>query len=349
MAELMFKRGTQDSLNTIIAEKQAIDGCFYLTSDTNRLYIGQGDKTAPVLLNQTVQIVDKVASLPASPPAEENDFYYCIHENVLAVYTADGWTQINPNTNDTIQVDGISFDEGTVNDAGTSVEYTLTLSQTKYDIHGNALDDKEPIEPLTATLTIGSEMLSGIIPEAATVGLEAESAGLKSTTIRTVGAGSDKDTNITLIGGSNIDSIDVEDNNVTINSHNTTISEIAPASGTEENTAVVTITDSDDTEHYINFRAGLGLGLTVEDDEVVYSHKVYETESIKLNTDDDDEILKSKQLESEGTVSIISGLDIENGHVTGHTETVLTLPRDTHLEKVTRVKDDEGKVIDWIV
>ena len=94
MAELMFKRGKQSALNTIITNKTAIDGCFYLTEDTNRLYVGQGDNTAPILLNQTVQIVDNIASLPASPPATKNDFYYCVAENILAVYNGEKWCSV---------------------------------------------------------------------------------------------------------------------------------------------------------------------------------------------------------------------------------------------------------------
>ena len=111
MAELMFKRGRQDDLPKIAA-----DGCFYLTTDTNRLYVGQGDNNSPVLLNQTVQIVSSVSALPKSPPARDNDFYYCISENVLAVYRAgEGWTQINTNTNDTVEVSDIKFGDGNVN------------------------------------------------------------------------------------------------------------------------------------------------------------------------------------------------------------------------------------------
>ena len=107
MAELMFKRGAQDRLPKI-----GIDGCFYLTTDTNRLYVGQGEGNAPVLLNQTVQIVNSVSALPPAPPARDNDFYYCVDENVLAIYRDNKWNQINTNTNDTIEVTNIAFDDG---------------------------------------------------------------------------------------------------------------------------------------------------------------------------------------------------------------------------------------------
>lgn len=93
MALIEFKRGLQANLPAI-----GEDGVFYLTSDSNRLYAGIGDNKAPQLLNQTVQIVDKVDSLPVS--ANINDFYYCTAENILAIYTGKekGWVQINPDT-----------------------------------------------------------------------------------------------------------------------------------------------------------------------------------------------------------------------------------------------------------
>ena len=59
MAELMFKRGLQANLPA-----RGDDGCFYLTTDTNRLYVGDGSGLA--LLNQTVQIVGEVKELPNS-------------------------------------------------------------------------------------------------------------------------------------------------------------------------------------------------------------------------------------------------------------------------------------------
>lgn len=97
---IKFLRGSQagfEGLGTYEA------GVFYLTKDTNRLYIGNDDKTAS-LLNQGVQVVQNVAALPSAPPAHDGDFIYCIDENVLAYYDgtanngAGNWTQINPDT-----------------------------------------------------------------------------------------------------------------------------------------------------------------------------------------------------------------------------------------------------------
>lgn len=89
---IKFLRGTQEAFEALGTYS---DGVFYLTKDTNRLYVGNGTAT-PSLLNQTVQIVEKVDNLPAT--ATENDFYYCTTENILAVYDGTKWVQINQDT-----------------------------------------------------------------------------------------------------------------------------------------------------------------------------------------------------------------------------------------------------------
>jgi hypothetical protein len=111
---LNFKHGTQASLNGLTTSDK---GTFYLTNDTNRLYIGTG--SAPVLLNQTVNIISGIAALPTPEEKLLNDFYYCANENVLAVCvtaTEDNktiykWHQINKNTNDDTRVSGISVEK----------------------------------------------------------------------------------------------------------------------------------------------------------------------------------------------------------------------------------------------
>jgi len=40
MANVLFKRGAQANLPS---STSAVDGVFYLTTDTNRLYVGQGN------------------------------------------------------------------------------------------------------------------------------------------------------------------------------------------------------------------------------------------------------------------------------------------------------------------
>ena len=91
-ANLGFTLGLESSLASITS---AVDGLFYLTSDTHRLFIGDKDgHLSPV--NQGVISVDNVASLPTT--GEQGQFYYAEAENILCVRSGSQWVQINPNT-----------------------------------------------------------------------------------------------------------------------------------------------------------------------------------------------------------------------------------------------------------
>lgn len=109
MANVLFKQGTQASLDTIRSNKTAIDGSFYLTNDTHRLYIGRSNGDA-VPVNEGVNTVPTLDDLPqitaANAPSYVGQFYYVSGSNILCVYSAStqggavkgGWVQINPNT-----------------------------------------------------------------------------------------------------------------------------------------------------------------------------------------------------------------------------------------------------------
>lgn len=132
---LLFKRGTQQAL----ASAQIIDGAFYLTTDSHRLYAGIG--TELVDLNRYIRTVESVGgdtnSLAAlTPTANPGDFAYVHEGNILAVYKTgskhdkdgDGWVQINKNTDTTNSNLTITGDGKT--DPGT-VTFTLTDTEGK--------------------------------------------------------------------------------------------------------------------------------------------------------------------------------------------------------------------------
>lgn len=115
MANIMFKRGLQANL-----PQTAVDGSFYLTEDTQRLYVGIGTGNAPVELNRTIRSVETLEQLqalkgPVGDTANDGvavgDFYYVANHansvsgNILAYCSAvdatgkPTWIQINPDTN----------------------------------------------------------------------------------------------------------------------------------------------------------------------------------------------------------------------------------------------------------
>lgn len=159
MANVYFSRGTQASLNSLPASKK-VDGTFYLTTDTNRLYVAKniGTESAPnvqlVELNQSINIVPAKGNLPTNTTAADiGQFYYISGTNILCVYTgqtaenSSGWTQINPDT----MVD--SIDTVVANHA--SVEDTVQVTTTVSDNRGGTF-------PSTFNITGGSGLNVGV-------------------------------------------------------------------------------------------------------------------------------------------------------------------------------------------
>lgn len=95
---IQFKRGTSAALQTLIANKSGIDGCFYLTVDTanatgavkdsSRLYVGRADGSI-VPVNQGITIVDSTDKLidgVAHGDLHAGDFAYVSGDNIFAIY-----------------------------------------------------------------------------------------------------------------------------------------------------------------------------------------------------------------------------------------------------------------------
>lgn len=337
MAELMFKRGLQVNLPSV-----AEDGCFYLTTDSNRLYVGREDNTM-ALLNQTVQIVDTIETLIAAAKngeVHENDFYYCTSENVLAVYNGYDWVQINPdtNTNDFIEVSDVTFDSGVLDEEAGTVTYTLTLNQNKYNVNDDLYTDEQGnsiIDPITATLVLSSGDITKIVPDAASVGLEAKNlAEDGGVSINTSGTGADEKELINLVPGENIAAITADDNgNITIDAQDTTYT-FTVEDNDESSVKLVAMDELNSEPQEVIFQAGEDL--TVEssgDNTVIYNHKIYETESVSVTVPDD-------SLAAGDSFEIISGITLSNGHVVDIATDSITLPDDTHLiEGVEHVED----------
>lgn len=112
---ILFKRGSQSVLNTLKTNNQGIDGAFYLTEDTHRLYAGIGSKI--VDLNQYITVVNARTELGNITNPQVGDFAYIKNENILAVYTNDDpqkpWAQINQNTDTTYTLEITGDDEDT--------------------------------------------------------------------------------------------------------------------------------------------------------------------------------------------------------------------------------------------
>lgn len=95
-SKLGFKTGLESALASLTSVQE---GCFYLTSDTFRLYVGTSNNTlAPV--NQGIITKAKVSDITALPIADTvpGSFYYATEDNILCVHNGRTWVQINSDT-----------------------------------------------------------------------------------------------------------------------------------------------------------------------------------------------------------------------------------------------------------
>lgn len=173
MANVAFKKGTQASLEKYLysylgtnpVPVEATEGTFYLTTDTNRLYIGKLISNADlpsgspytrynglvkaVPVNQGAIPVASVGDLPEPHAAIPGQFYYVVDGNILAVSSHGTWVQINPNTNDndflteiTTEVTGTAYTDSYRIDDDTHHTIDKTTEFVGADSFGVAVEQK---------------------------------------------------------------------------------------------------------------------------------------------------------------------------------------------------------------
>lgn len=255
MANVAFKRGLQSALPV-----SAVDGVFYLTTDTNRLYVGQG--TNLVELNKSITVVAKVADLPITGVAG-GQFYYAELENILCVYSGTEWVQINPdtNTNDDKYVSGVSVTkvEATGDDTG-KLKYKLTISQM----------DKNRISGAEVGVTDVETYFIVDPQDVATAAIDvAASVANGKATIKTNGAGAVGD-GFAVEAGSNITIASNGTDGFTINGVGDTTYTLSTATDTAG--AKVVLTDSDNRNTNAVFKAGTALSVNGDANGITYSH-----------------------------------------------------------------------------
>lgn len=147
--KLFFKYGTQAKYTALTAKDA---GTFYVTSDTHRLYLGSD------LLSQAVLVVATTNQLPGGANGKGIDpgqIAYVIDGNILCIKRpatkdlAEGWTQLNPNTDTTIEA--IQHVVSNVTDGNAA-----TLKTSLTDSKGNSIETTNPV-------SIKGDAASGIL------------------------------------------------------------------------------------------------------------------------------------------------------------------------------------------
>lgn len=142
-AQVNFKRGTFDNLKALKAANGILDGTFYLTTDTNRLYIGVGTSEYR-LINESINLIEKIDKLPTASEADYGKIYLSISENVLAYCRKKGvndkgeityeWVQVNPDTNYITRITEISTPDIAT---GKTIDIELSVATADYNNSDN--------------------------------------------------------------------------------------------------------------------------------------------------------------------------------------------------------------------
>lgn len=324
-----FLKGTQSKLDSL-TNYQA--GAFYLTNDTDRLYFAQSNSEL-VYLNKYITTVPGKDDLPSRASTSVGDFYYVAGLNALVVNDGTKWAQINPpDTNDDISLVGASF-SSLAKDGNIVVSYSLT--QAKKDlITGTEYKDSEGnsvVAPITGSFTISGSDIGAVVTN---IALDVNASVANNiATIELTGEGvADDATGFTIKGGNNV-TLTGNNNEITIAATDTTYT-----LSSEANSTNIVLKDDKGTPNTINIVAGESnpsLSVTgVNSNEIVVSHKDY---SFKKDA------LGNQTVANAGSFNIISGVTLENGHITDIATSSVTLPNMTYrIDSVDA--DNEGKI-----
>lgn len=360
MANVMFKRGTQAALNAL---NGFTDGCFYLTTDTDRLYVAQSANEL-VELNKSITIINNVSSLPTSTSdvkgqngkelngseVEVGQFYYIKaganskSGNILAVCSSIengtiNWTQVNPDTdtndNDNTQVTSISATKNASSD-NTQLIFDLSIGQTTSHIGAN-----DTIEsPITGQLTIQSADVTGILTNTA-VDVEASAISGNKTTIATSGSGS-AGNGFTIEGSSNVTLTDTS-TGIKIDAVDTkyTIASPAVANATAVTSAAINLGingGSDIVSGSIAIKAGedLAINNTTAGEFTIY-HKDSGATAGSYG------VSSSVTPSAEGKIKVPNITVDAQGHITAVSDQEITLPADTNTYVGSVTAGNDGK------
>lgn len=156
--KVMFKLGPQ---TRIPANGAAVNGTFYLTSDTHRLYIGQGNNAVPI--NAGVTFCDNFAELTTATTGETEQnlagrVFFLKDTNILCVRSNGKWAQINSDTKlesalaevvkipDTSDGEGVRVTTQVVDSVGKAVQAPFSIKPKTGNVKVYAGKDGKTVE-----------------------------------------------------------------------------------------------------------------------------------------------------------------------------------------------------------
>ena len=350
MANVMFKRGTQSGFNNLTAYQ---DGCFYLTTDSHRLYVGTGNNTADLVSQSVISyrnwaaieaLSNKSSSSYAPGLCTEGQFYYAQAENILCTYSNGKWVQINPDHNDDHDTYVKSINVAKNKDIKTDEQgnkqlvYDIKIQQAQKDLKGN---NESPVTPDVSGQIVISATDLGQITTDTNVGMEVEKNN-SQVYLKNNGVGANAAAKVELAGGGSVSVSADGSNKITISGVDTTYS-----LNTTTNTtgAKASLQDQNGTTES-------SFAVEVDGNALIAaSNTIGKNGSIKLAhattlTSKASYIPADATADDSGNVTLLmptASVD-EYGHVTAVGTKNITLPRDKDTKVSAVSADNSGKI-----
>lgn len=249
-ANVGFKVGSQETVDRILAGQagyKAIHGCFYLTQDSHRLYVGNEDETlSPVnegieyieTWNDLQNIASNAASSVSGMKHLTGRFYYVGNRNILCVYNGTNWVQLNENSNTTLLdvTDSVTA-------ASNVATVTTTIRDTVDGVNANdSYSDAFTITGANGITVTGSGKAITLTGDTYTLSSANVSGNNNQVNIHLESTNTNNDSNVTLAGGENVE-VSQSNNTITIAAVDTTNASASISADSAGFT--VTVTDSE--------------------------------------------------------------------------------------------------------
>lgn len=309
-----FLRGTQDKVNTVLANQVAgnysnnvVEGAFYITSDTNRMYIGKKDSSNHIVLaslNAGIVVVESYSDLPSQ--AEQGVFYYIKGKegdtiaNVLCIRSGEHWIQVNSINNvqklttDTDAIEGGAKVTTLIEDKiGNIKDYYTVKGKNGIGISNTYTKTKDGEDEYGLEIAAEQIQVAASAPNTSTATVSLNNSNLVDSTKKAF--------NIALASG-NAGGVTASGNTITLTTQDTKVTDVSTTVADVTGGGVQITTDLTDTGNS-NVNAGSftvkGENLTVKADGDT-GLKIT-AESIKVGT-------KYESTSKTATVSLASGL-----------------------------------------
>lgn len=347
MANVMFKRGTQTGFNNLTTYQ---DGCFYLTTDSHRLYVGTGNNKADLVSQSVITypnwaaievLSNKSSSSYAPGLCSEGQFYYAKAENILCTYSEGKWVQINPDHNDDhdTYVKSVSVAKNTTEtEKGKQLVYDVKITQAQKDLKGN--NEGAPSE-VSGKITISAADL-GQITTHTDVGMEAEKSNSK-VYLKNNGVGANTAAKVELAGGGSVSVSTDSSNKITISGVDTTYSLNTTTNTTGAKAALQNQNGTTESSFAVEVD---GNALIVESNTAGKNGSIKLAHATTLTSNASYTPANATTDESGNVTLSMPTVSVnEYGHVTAVGTKNVTLPRDKDTKVSAVSADNSGKII----